>query len=208
MKRMIAAALLATLGTATVLGQAVAAGKPVGIVLEVKGNVSPAPLPFTEVERDLMLSLAPGASVSVVLYAECTQYDIYGGQARIGEYGVEVMGGSVKTTTVGCAERVALDAGSTAQAGGMVLRSEKFYVAPRFELLVVGDGAAEVSQAQIRRPGGQIIATLAIAGGRLNWGANAGLANGLYELVIAGFDPVEIEVGSGKQATFLTIEAP
>jgi len=130
-----------------------------GILLDVKGTVTPAVTALSEVEAGEKLALGPDSRLTLVHYRSCRTLTVVGGSVTFNLTQLIVQGGKIEDEKRRCPKRFALADGGSTTAGGLVLRGgpgETQQMTQRPIILLSGPRAAEIADAELRGPGGTV----------------------------------------------------
>lgn len=179
-----------------------AGAETMALIVDSKGAVTPAAMPFSEAESGARFDLAPDAELIVIHYASCVESHFRGGAVSIGPEGVSGDGDTIAETRIECPRKVAFAQTADASAS-VILRGDEEIVAinarPVFVLLGGGGDAVEVAE------NGRTLARLDAKGGLARWPEDmapleAGVA---YEIVLPSEDgarraaPATVRSGAG-----------
>lgn len=169
---------------------AVAAGEPAALVLELTGDTEPALAPFTEIAEGTRLTLGEDAHISFVHYETCKLVTMTGGEVRVDRRRYVISRGRVEAErSQDCPRRVELS--GDASGAGLLLRGgdgdAEIPLRPSFVL--VGADAGRVNRIELRRDGAPV-AAFDVGGRNVAWPDDAPdlVADTVYEIELQSDD--------------------
>lgn len=154
-----------------------AKGAPAALALDVDGSTVPPVEPFTELERNQIIQLDPGATMGFMHYATCQSVTVKGGRLSFSKQRYFLKGGKiVNAQRAECPKRVAFKGAS--QIGGAILRSSNVASALRIStkpsFVFVGNQDAKFKSIRVNQ-GAKTLLEGAIRGPVFHWpdGASA-----------------------------------
>jgi hypothetical protein len=147
-RRLIASAVAAFLAVSLP-----AAAEVSGLVLEVSGKTDPQLAPYSELQTNATVKLAPDATIKVVHYKSCRTLAVSGGTIEAGPDDFKLADGKIVSNVLGhCPPRMGTKTGSG--LGGIVMRGgepEALPVIPGQIFVFTGDGAGAVQKVSLMR---------------------------------------------------------
>lgn len=139
---------------------AMAAEKPVAIVLEVTGNPSPTLSPYTEVTQGTTVTLPADTTIKFSHYDTCKDVTVTGGRVTFEDFEYTISDTKkVNETGAGCPQVIASNsqAANTGIAGGVVFRGAPTATGKLAKvqntLILVGAKINDVARVKIEREG-------------------------------------------------------
>ena len=164
----------ALIGFCLLIAPVAAVAEPVALVLEVQGEIEPPVEPFAELEPGALLTLSPGAAVTLEHYASCEEVTARGGTVGVGARGLDLSAASdVARRPVDCPQLVRLSEAHV--NAGVVLRSvtsagdagpaQTVGLAPT---IIVAGGKPGIDRMMIERDGREVV-TLPVLERQVDW---------------------------------------